>query len=177
MCHTLYNSMVWGTLVWTVLLYIKLCILCTLPIWSSSVPISVWCWVEQIQVLLEGLSWVLQMLFINQVCYYLKVQTSWCLGHCCIICLSIRNQYGMWDSGRMVRSTGICNVCCLLLSGFRLLRHILDSRIYHRGFGVCKNQKIKKSKSIQNLILILPLWLWWTATIHFWWWLDEECHR
>ena len=31
-CHTLYDSTVWGILVWTIFLYIKLCILCTLPI-------------------------------------------------------------------------------------------------------------------------------------------------
>ena len=86
---------------------------------------------------------------------------------CCIICLGVWNQYRIWGSRRVTRSMGLCDTYNLLLGVFRLLRHVLDSTIYHRGFGTYtkhRNAEVKKGK---NLISISPLWLCCTATIIF----------
>jgi len=55
-----------------------------------------------------------------------------------------QEQYGIWSLRRVVRSTGLCNTCCLLFGGFRLWGMFYIVEYITRGY---KSQKWKKSKS------------------------------
>ena len=47
---------------------------------------------------------------------------------------------------------GLCNACCLLLDSFRLLRHVLDSRIYHELVQITQ---MKKERNKINVVAVL----------------------
>ena len=144
--------MVWGVSVWSILLYIKLSIFSTLPIpvhlHPPNHPVFPLCFRPQWWV-----PWSFQydsfiICFIFQV---LQSRNSRCLRHYCgVIHLGIRNQFQ--DSWlKMVETASICDACCLSLGSFRLLTHVLGSRIYHWGAEtgpICENTENFKNVQI-----------------------------